>query len=217
MKGLLIKDFKLLITNMKYSLLMIVLIAVGISAYTTDTTFVIVYLSIIGTSFTTSTLSYDEFDNGYAFLFSLPVTRRGYIAEKYIFGLCMSSIGWLIGTIATIIAGMSKSVMPMDTIQIALALLPLEFLFIAFLIPFHLKFGGDKGRIIMIGALGLMFLLITIGSQMLKSVQIDWNAIGKNLPSINEGTAIALFFAIGLALLFLSCAISVRIMEKKEF
>lgn len=53
MKGLLIKDFKLLITNMKYSLLMIVLIAVGISAYTTDTTFVIVYLSIIGTSFTT--------------------------------------------------------------------------------------------------------------------------------------------------------------------
>lgn len=129
----------------------------------------------------------------------------------------MSSIGWLIGTIATIIAGMSKSVMPMDTIQIALALLPLEFLFIAFLIPFHLKFGGDKGRIIMIGALGLMFLLITIGSQMLKSVQIDWNAIGKNLPSINEGTAIALFFAIDLALLFLSCAISVRIMEKKEF
>lgn len=69
---------------MKYSLLMIVLIAVGISAYTTDTTFVIVYLSIIGTSFTTSTLSYDEFDNGYAFC-SLCLSLGADISRKNTF------------------------------------------------------------------------------------------------------------------------------------
>ena len=33
-----------------------------------------------------SSISYDEFDNGNAFLFSLPITRKDYVLEKYIFG-----------------------------------------------------------------------------------------------------------------------------------
>lgn len=218
MKGLLIKDFKLLKNNMKNSLIMIALIGVGISAFTTDTTFVITYLAIIGTSFTTSTFSYDEFDNGYAFLLSLPITRRRYIAEKYIFGLCMSSAGWLFGTIVAVIAGMTRhTMMPADTMLAALILLPVGLLLLAGQIPFHLKFGGDKGRIIIVGVVGLLFLLFVMGAEIVKFVNIDVDALWKNLPVLGMGTAIAAFFGIGIALLLLSCRISIGIMERKEF
>lgn len=218
MKGLLIKDFELLKNNMKNSLILIVLIGVGISAYNTDTTFVITYLAIVGTSFTTSTFSYDEFDNGYAFLLSLPVTRRGYIAEKYIFGVCVSIAGWLTGTIISIIAGMTRHIMtPTDTILAALMLLPVGLLLLAAQIPFHLKFGGDKGRIIMVGAIGLLFLLLVMGAEIVKFINIDLDALWKNLPVLGMGTAIAAFFGIGIALLLLSYRISIGIMERKEF
>lgn len=218
MKGLLIKDFELLKNNMKNSLILIVLIGVGISAYNTDTTFVITYLAIVGTSFTTSTFSYDEFDNGYAFLLSLPVTRRGYIAEKYIFGLCMSIAGWLTGTIISIIAGMTRHIiMPTDTILAALMLLPVGLLLLAAQIPFHLKFGVDKGRIIIVGVIGLLFLLFVMGAEIVKFINIDLGALWKNLPVLGMGTAIVAFFGIGIALLLLSCRISIGIMERKEF
>ena len=88
MKGLLIKDIRLM-KNMRNSIIMILLIAVSMGAYMKDVSFIITYLALIGASFTTSTMSYDEFDNGYTFLLSLPVTRKGYVLEKYAFGLLL--------------------------------------------------------------------------------------------------------------------------------
>ncbi|MCI9221078.1 MAG: ABC-2 transporter permease, partial [Lachnospiraceae bacterium] len=71
MRGLLIKDLKLM-RNMGNSLIIILLVAVGMSFYNSDMSFIVVYMAVIGTTFTSSTISYDEFDNGNAFLFSLP-------------------------------------------------------------------------------------------------------------------------------------------------
>ena len=84
MKGLLIKDLRLM-KNMGNSLAIILLVAVGMSFYISDMSFIVIYMAIIGTSFTSSTISYDEFDNGNAFLFSLPVSRKDYVLEKYLF------------------------------------------------------------------------------------------------------------------------------------
>ena len=42
------------------------------------------YVTFIFTLFTVSTISYDEYDNGYPFLFTLPITRRQYVNEKYV-------------------------------------------------------------------------------------------------------------------------------------
>ena len=88
MKGMLIKDFKLL-RNMRNSLIIIVLVAVTSGAYLQDASFVIPYLAFIGATFASSTLSYDEYDNGYAYLLSMPVTRKGYVTEKYILGFIL--------------------------------------------------------------------------------------------------------------------------------
>ena len=69
MKGLLIKDFKLLKVQ-KNSFLLILCIAIGMEIFTnsTSSSFIIGYLSFVATLFTLSSISYDEFDNGNAFL-----------------------------------------------------------------------------------------------------------------------------------------------------
>jgi ABC-type transport system involved in multi-copper enzyme maturation permease subunit len=103
MKGLLIKDIRLM-KNMRNSIIMI---AVSMGAYMKDVSFIITYLALIGASFTTSTMSYDEFDNGYTFLLSLPVTRKGYVLEKYAFGLLLGGGGWLLGSVIVTVAGRS--------------------------------------------------------------------------------------------------------------
>ena len=92
MKGLLIKDFKLLKVQ-KNSFLLILCIAIGMEIFTnsTSSSFIIGYLSFVATLFTLSSISYDEFDNGNAFLFSLPITRKSYVIEKYGFGMIMGS------------------------------------------------------------------------------------------------------------------------------
>ena len=87
MKGLIIKDFKLLMMQKSFFVtLTIVAIFFGI---TTDSIFVIGFLTMICSMFALSTISYDEFDNGNAFLFSLPITRKGYVIEKYIFAIML--------------------------------------------------------------------------------------------------------------------------------
>ena len=73
MKGLLIKDFKLMMMQKNF-FAMIVVIAVVMTVFTDDIAFPLGFLTFVVSMFTLSTISYDEFDNGNAFLFSLPVS-----------------------------------------------------------------------------------------------------------------------------------------------
>ena len=104
MKGLLIKDFKLLKVQKNFFLL-ILCIAIGMEIFTnsTSSSFIIGFLSFVATLFTLSSISYDEFDNGNAFLFSLPITRKSYVTEKYGFGMIMGSSFWAFGTLIVIL------------------------------------------------------------------------------------------------------------------
>ena len=85
MKGLLIKDFKLLKVQKNFFLL-ILCITIGMEIFTNSasSSFIIGFLSFVATLFTLSSISYDEFDNGNAFLFSLPITRKSYVTEIWI-------------------------------------------------------------------------------------------------------------------------------------
>ena len=88
MKGLLIKDFRL-IKVQKNFLFLIGAIGIGLALLSENTVYTIGFISFIFSMLSISTISYDELDNGNAFLFSLPVTRKTYTIEKYCFGLFM--------------------------------------------------------------------------------------------------------------------------------
>ena len=97
MKGLLIKDWKLLRNQGGYfsTVFLIVILIMSIGSVST-TGFMISYMTFLFSVFVLSTLSYDSHDNGMAFLMSLPVERKTYVKEKYLFAIFLSSGSWII-------------------------------------------------------------------------------------------------------------------------
>ena len=83
MKGLLIKDFKLIFGNVKMIVMLIFIsIFLMFSQEEGAFTFVVSYMTIITSMFVLSTISYDDFDHGMSYLMTLPLTRKIYAAEK---------------------------------------------------------------------------------------------------------------------------------------
>ena len=217
MKGLLIKDFKLL-KNQKNFFIILIAIVIGMSAYMEDVSFIIGYLTFICSMFTLSSISYDEFDNGNAFLFSLPITRRGYVMEKYGFGLLMGGSCWLFGTLIALVSGQVRGTNSIqDTLEMALVFFPVMLLILEMMIPFQLKFGGEKGRIAAIVMAGIVFIVFLGVAEIAKMMHVDLNGLLNRLETM-DGRVLGVFAAaVSIAGLLLSGRISVAIMEKKEF
>lgn len=217
MKGLLIKDLRLM-KNMGNSLAIILLVAVGMSFYSSDMSFIVVYMAIIGTTFTSSTISYDEFDNGNSFLFSLPVSRKDYVLEKYLFAILMCGGGWLLGGVISIAAGVVRGGLgPVEGMMTALVLLPVAMCLNVLLVPLRLKFEAEKSRIAQIVVMGGIFLVVIAGAKIVERLGIDLNTLEERMPAMSQGAGIAVAVAVSAALLLLSYRISIRIMERKEF
>ena len=98
MRGLFVKDFRLLMLQKNF-LLLILAIVIGMMAFTDDVVFPLGFLSFVVSLFTVSTISYDDFDNGNAFLFTLPITRENYVIEKYFLGLLFGCTAWIVATV----------------------------------------------------------------------------------------------------------------------
>ena len=135
MAGLLMKDLRLTMMQ-KNTLLMVGIIAVIVVIGEGDPGFVITYLTFIGVLYTMNTLSYDGADNGNAFLFSLPITRAGYVMEKYVFGLLGGSALWLFGVALAYTVNALKNVPFSEEIMMnAFVALLMPVFVLAFLLP----------------------------------------------------------------------------------
>lgn len=96
MSGLIQKDMCLLLQRSK---VLIVLIGIGaIMGFSTDGSFIIGFLTMTCAILTVGTISYDEFDNGYPFLFTLPITQKTYVTGKYVFCMLGGLIGWSVSS-----------------------------------------------------------------------------------------------------------------------
>jgi len=217
MKGLLIKDFMLMKTQKNFFLI-IIAIAVFMSIASSDSSFVIGFLGCIGSIFTLSSISYDEFDNGNAFLFSLPITRKSYALEKYSFGLIVGCTSWLFGTVINMIFSLFKNTTILNEILLtALLVLPIIIILLSVMIPFQLKFGGEKGRIAILGAVGIVAVIGVIIVKISDLLHIDLDALLNNLPTLSISMILVIALLASLLLMLLSIRISISIMNKKEF
>ena len=168
--------------------------------------------------FSLSSISYDEFDNGNAFLFSLPITRKDYVLEKYIFGLISGIMFLLLGTVISLVAiGITKTGSFNEIFLTAGSLFPTILLILSIMLPFILKFGGEKGRIAIIGVMGLIFV---IGLLLIKTTEylgIDLYDLINKLPKFEPLVYIILFLLFSVVILGISYLISLTILKKKEF
>ena len=98
MKGLLVKDFCIMKLQKTFFIMIFVMALVFAWSFK-NPSYMVSFLTFISSIFVLTTISYDEFDNGYTFLFTLPVSRRIYVLEKYVFGLILGAGTWCVCTV----------------------------------------------------------------------------------------------------------------------
>lgn len=219
MKGLLIKDFKLL-KNQRNFFIAIILVAVVFTVSPAQgSSFAVGYLTFVCSLFTLSTMSYDELDNGYSFLFTLPFTRTEYIYEKYCFGFVVGGTIWLLSSIIACIHD-AFTIPNANIIEWWLSyfmILSMLLIVLAFTIPLHLKFGSDKGRI----CAAILFGIIFAGSYIIikadKLTGIDFEKILDSLSTKGLGSMTGIILLVSLTALGISMTISLSIVKHKEF
>ncbi|BBK22314.1 ABC-2 transporter permease [Amedibacterium intestinale] len=217
MKGLLIKDFKLIKMHRNY-FAMIIAIAFVISLLTEDTTFMLGFISFITSMFTISTISYDEFDNGNAFLFTLPIDRKKYAAEKYVFGMLLGGCSLFLAIILAVILNLIEKSDTISNILISGGmLLPFILLLLSILIPFQLKFGSEKGRIVISAVFSIVFLISFVLGKSIGMLGINIAEVINRISLLGAGGLFILIFVISMIVVLFSMKVSISIMNKKEF
>lgn len=217
MKGLLIKDIKLMKLQRSVIIIMII-IAVTTALSMDNISFIVGYLGSIVPIFAVSTISYDEFDNGNKFLFSLPVSRKGYVIEKYCFGMLMEAVAIALAAVLSFIVGAVKGNRDFPEVLVSmLFVFAVMTVLIAVLIPVQLKFGAEKSKFVIFAIVGATATLGYGGVKLLNILGVDLNMIVNDLSNLNIGIVIAVTVALALCIACLSMKLSTAVLCKKEF
>lgn len=210
MKGLMIKDLCLLLKR-KQTLMIFLLICV-VMTYAQGGIFSIGYSSMLMLIWALSTLSFDESGHGITFLLTLPVTRKIYVFEKYLFCLLACICGWLIGlTLATGVAILTgTALLPLPELLASTGMLIPVLLSAELMIPVQLKYGQERSRLMMI-----LFMMLIFSAAMAAANAAD-GALGTALERIPDGIFLIAGFLFTAVCGAASANASVRILEKKE-
>jgi ABC-2 type transport system permease protein len=177
---------------------------IGIVGGINDISFATGYISMVLAILSLSTISYDEANHGLKTLFTLPISKSDYVKEKYLFSLIITGIGFVF---VTILGCFSKSGF-MET----LIILSTALLLLALSLPFQLKEGNEKGRIVLfVVVFGCTFLFAFLNQFIPKffdSIESVLNTMDPTMFSV--GLLIA-----SIILYIISMMISIRIYNKK--
>ena len=222
MKGLLIKDIRLMKSQGAVLLAILILAALFLGVVSSDVEpfFVVAYVTIFLSIFVASTISYDEYDNGYLFLMTLPVTRKNYVNEKYIFGILISIFAWCVGMAAgtALMLAQGAKTGAGEWIGGNLMYICIAWVFMSIMMPLRLRFDSEKARyanIIMFAliaavAYGVSKISQYVPENILRNVSAFFNTLGNN-------GILALCAGIAVAALLISYICSRHIMAKKDF
>ena len=217
MRGLLIKDFMLLKNQLNYfAILCLSLILIIVLK---NASFIIGYMTYLCAMFTLSTMSYDEFDNGMVFLMSLPVKRKDYILEKYVFGFIVGLMGWFISVVLSVVYEMIASSQTdiQELFITSVFILCILIIILSILIPIELQFGSEKSRIAFFAIVGSLMALGYLIKSIITSMNIDMLKIIQPFLSLDVVYMIMIGLIIALVFLLVSYQISYKIIHKKEF
>ncbi|MCI9023269.1 MAG: ABC-2 transporter permease [Dorea sp.] len=218
MKGLLIKDFKLLKGQKQFFAAVLIVMTVFLMT-STSLSFVISYITVMMGMLTLTTIGYDEHENGMGYLFTLPVSRKGYVREKYLFGI-MTTLPVLavVSAIAFLVSGIRHIDFSVEEWGGAImGSMLIVTMMLSLLIPIELKFGAERSRIAMTLVFGGAFAVVFIGVKAGEFLGIDWKIWldrlnGLDLPVVWGAFAVICGGALAISYLF-----SLRFLMRREF
>ena len=224
MKGLLIKDLKIFGKQKKF-LILVALLVVMLPFGSEDgfsTNYTILMLALLSLS----TISYDEMNGGLLFLLSLPTSRKLYVKEKYVFvGLDLlfaATVSCVTGSVASVVKQADS-----DFGSLVLGIMGTVFvvaLMLSVAIPLTLKYGAEKGRMIVsMATMGVGIVVIAGYKVLVDTFHVDLvGGVANLLGGIESETVlnsiiIGALFMLTLFVFFCSYLAANRVMKKKEF
>ena len=219
-RGLLEKDFRLFFRQGSNLFLVLVVLALFfILTGKTGATFIAIYIPSVMAVYSGNMISYDENEHGYTYLFSLPVNRKVYVREKYIFSFIMTACGWCIGVIC---AGITVLIKPEEVFDLEMLAMELITIFVfqaiaGITIAIRLRFEGEKGRLVLpITILIIFALCYAIGSFVMANLGLK-ESILYMIEGIGDFEIAIALIVLSLLIWFASYKYSMRTMKKKEF
>lgn len=217
MKGLFIKDLRLMKNQRNFlitlALMFLVLIVTGV-----DASLFMGYVPFLLLIVTMSTITYDEQDNSMGFLMALPVSRQTYVLEKYLLSVSFGVGGFAVTFVIFLITEKAEgSSMTFENyLLIFMGFLVFVILFLSLMIPIQLKFGSEKGRMVLFaiffGIIGLVYLVNKV-----LTVDFTQTAFYQTITQLPMGILMAMALVLFVIFVFISAKISLGVMKKKEF
>jgi len=219
-KGLMIKDL-LQLKSYKKTLLIFMAVFILIAMTNEDissfTQIIIVMITLVFGMVGIATFSYDQMSKADRYILTLPISKKEIVKSKYIFTICSSLVGAVLGlTISLIITVVIKNqnINIEDMISTALGGILGIGIVEAIQIPCIYKWGAEKGRIqIYIIALVIALIggaIVYIGEKM--NINLPINNI---LDILNRFLPFVLLFVITIVY-YISYRVSYKIYLKKE-
>ena len=213
MRALLAKDIRLFRSMKNVVLIYVAMIAVSIIFGQKEMGVRLINLCIVMfTYLSMSTMSYDDFDRGMEFILTLPTTKKIYAIEKYVLALSTLVVMSIVGTGLLVALGIEFNTAILDIAPMA----AIAIVLVSINLPLTLKFGSEKTKILtLILFIGFGSLVGTLGTSNLNEI-LNSDLVKKimSLGKLQLGIGIGL---IAIIILFVSCCISIKISENKEY
>ena len=203
------KDY-LIMKNQNKTMLMIFMIGIVMSL-TFEPTALIYYTTMIGSMVAISTIAYDELDNGYAFIFSLPIKRKSYVIEKYLFIFGVSLLFMLVSTVVCLamsFLGIYDLQTVLEELPAVLVALPMLIAFIcSTTIPLRIKYGSEKSRI-------FLYILMAACGLLAYGLNFLFPAAGVEFVAMLERTPVTAIIIVAILFTIVITFVSEKLCEK---
>ena len=222
MKAILQSEFAYIRTFAPATIGLLLLVCVFLSWSTTSTEATCSVCAVMPMLVTLTCATADETSGWGRYRAALPHARRDVIAGRYLAVLLMATATTVatiaIGTaldalVGPFIADFTHTTLPDAVISCTLSTV-IGLIICAIVQPFFVKFGVGKGmRYVMVALFACIFVVIGFVQDQLdeRTLMLVGRWLDANLPAALAATAAA-----ALALLALSCAISLRIYQRKD-
>lgn len=218
MTGLLIKDLMMLKCQKQFFFVMGIMGLIFLVMYD-NPSFVFGYLTIMFSFIPVTTLAYDDADNSAAYLFSLPVSRFGYVVEKYVFSIGFTLAAALVSFIVVSAACLVKGY-PLQAGELgvlALVSITVAVLFLSVTIPVQIKFGSERSRIAAGLTFAALFAVCYAAGWVLSKAGISLEELEMAAFGLEWPAAAGLCILTWAVLYGASFGISVKILKGKDF
>ena len=214
MRGLIYKDIAVLRKQLSTLLLFVVVYGGFCVAGVFDFSIIGALIAVFGLTIPMSSVAMDDTAHWDRYAVATPAGRRGVVGGKYLFTLLVILVSTLVGTAVMVLlslAGLTDTP-PVELAGISLSCGTVTLLLDAILLPFLLKYGAEKARMISM----ITFVVIFGGAILLGGLANN----GAALPQIPGWLVTALpvvFGLVSLGAFALSFAVALGIYNRKEF